>query len=213
MRKKITVIHTTPATIMTIPDMIYQMYRNVEVVNVLDDSMLNEIKAQGFLTKSVVERFTQYVIIAKNNSSDAVLLACSSIGEAGDIARKVVDIPLYKIDEPMADSAVKSGKSILVLGTVQSTLVPTSNLIQSKTIGTSQTVECKLIPGVFELFATDREMHDRKIAEVVEANQASFDVIVLAQASMSNAIHYVTKKEGILTSLPLGLTQLKTVLG
>ena len=212
MHKKITIIHTTIATVTSIPVLIKKMYDDFDIVNILDDSMLNDIKEKGYLTKDVIERFVQYVIISKNNGSDAILLACSSIGEAGNIARKIIDIPLFKIDEPMAELAVKKGKRILVLGTVQSTLLPTSKLIKSKVTDTAQTVECKLIPDVFELYTINREKHDQKIAEVIEENQDKFDVIVLAQASMSGATHYIDdKRTEILTSLPLGLIQLKDI--
>ena len=54
-------------------------------------------RAKGDLTKEVTERFVQYAVIAKNNGSDAILLACSSLGRAGDIARNILDIPLFKI--------------------------------------------------------------------------------------------------------------------
>lgn len=210
MSKKITIIHTTLATASTIPSMIRQMYGEAfEIVNVMDDSLLNEIKAKGKMSKEIIERFLQYVIIAKNNGSDGVLLACSSIGEAADISRKVLNIPLLKIDEPMADLAVEKGRRILVLGTVKSTLEPTSKLIESKKKSDDQTIDCLLIPNVFELYGVDRELHDRKIAEVILENKEKYDVIVLAQASMANAVSYAEEvKDKILTSLPLGLKQL-----
>lgn len=148
--KKLTIIHTTVATVLSMPSMIQKMYPDqFEIVNVLDDSMLNEIKAKGDLTKEVTERFVQYAVIAKNNGSDAILLACSSIGRAGDIARNILDIPLFKIDEPMAEEAVKSAEKILILGTVKSTLRPTTELIESKK-KTGQIIESMWIPNVFE---------------------------------------------------------------
>lgn len=213
MYKKITIIHTTLATASTIPEMIHELYPNhFELVNVMDDSLLNEIKKNGRLSKSVIERFLQYVCIAKNNGSDAILLACSSLGKAADIARLMLDIPILKIDEPMAVKAVELGERIVVLGTVKSTLEPTSDLIESKKKSTKQTITCTLIPNVFELYATNRELHDQRIAEVIQANLDDYDVIVLAQASMANAVHYVeAANKKVLTSLPLGLQQLTSI--
>lgn len=214
MSKKITIIHTTMATVSTIPNMIKEMYGDkFEIVNVMDDSLLNEIKTHGSITKSVIERFVQYAIIAKNNKSDAILLACSSIGEAADVTRNIVDISLFKIDEPMAELAISKGNRILVLGTVKSTLEPTSNLIKTKVLSNNQIVTCKQIENVFELYQIDRELHDKKIAEVVDENINDYDVIVLAQASMANAIKYINgDKNKILTSLPLGLKQLESLI-
>ena len=213
MRKKLTILHTTLATTTTIPAMIRELYPDeFDIVNVLDDSLLNDIKCSGRMSASIIERFIQYACIAKNNGSDALLLACSSLGKAADIARELLDIPLYKIDEPMADQAVNSGNNILVLGTVKSTLEPTSDLIRSKRKSQEQSITCILIPDVFELYEIDRERHDQKIAEVIQEHLNTYDVIVLAQASMANAIQYITQgREKIVTSLPLGLQQLKEI--
>lgn len=213
MRKKLTILHTTLATTTTIPAMIQELYPDeFDIVNVLDDSLLNDIKCSGRMSASVIERFIQYACIAKNNGSDALLLACSSLGKAADIARELLDIPLYKIDEPMADQAVNSGNNILVLGTVKSTLEPTSDLIRSKRKSQEQSITCILIPDVFELYEIDREQHDQRIAEVIQKHLNTYDVIVLAQASMANAIQYITQgREKIVTSLPLGLQQLKEI--
>lgn len=213
MRKKLTILHTTLATTTTIPAMIRELYPDeFDIVNVLDDSLLNDIKCSDRMSASVIERFIQYACIAKNNGSDALLLACSSLGKAADIARELLDIPLYKIDEPMADQAVESGNNILVLGTVKSTLEPTSDLIRSKRKSQEQSVTCILIPDVFELYEIDRERHDQKIAEVIQEHWNTYDVIVLAQASMANAIQYITQgREKIVTSLPLGLKQLQEI--
>lgn len=213
MRKKLTILHTTLVTTTTIPAMIRELYPDeFDIVNVLDDSLLNDIKCSGRMSASVIERFIQYACIAKNNGSDALLLACSSLGKAADIARELLDIPLYKIDEPMADQAVESGNNILVLGTVKSTLEPTSDLIRSKRKSQEQSVTCILIPDVFELYEIDRERHDQKIAEVIQEHWNTYDVIVLAQASMANAIQYITQgREKIVTSLPLGLKQLQEI--
>ena len=213
MRKKLTILHTTLATTTTIPAMIRELYPDeFDIVNVLDDSLLNDIKCSGRMSASVIERFIQYACIAKNNGSDALLLACSSLGKAADIARELLDIPLYKIDEPMADQAVNSGNNILVLGTVKSTLEPTSDLIRSKRKSQEQSITCILIPDVFELYEIDREQHDQRIAEAIQEHLNTYDVIVLAQASMANAIQYITQgREKIVTSLPLGLQQLKEI--
>ena len=213
MRKKLTILHTTLATTTTIPAMIRELYPDeFDIVNVLDDSLLNDIKCSGRMSASIIERFIQYACIAKNNGSDALLLACSSLGKAADIARELLDIPLYKIDEPMADQAVNSGNNILVLGTVKSTLEPTSDLIRSKRKSQEQSITCILIPDVFELYEIDRERHDQKIAEVIQEHWNTYDVIVLAQASMANAIQYITQgREKIVTSLPLGLKQLQEI--
>lgn len=213
MKKKITIIHTTSATLQSIPTSLKEIYQDAfAFVNVLDDSLLNEIKEEGVLTKGVIERFVQYALIAQQVHSDAILLVCSSIGPCADIARNILSIPVYKIDEPMAQEAVERGKHILVLGTVKSTLEPTAALIQSKA-DVSQQVDALYLEGVFDLHSCDIDAHDRRIAQAVETHAKDYDAIVLAQASMAGALRYVgVGKEKVLTSLPKGLYQLKELL-
>lgn len=214
LKKKLTIIHTTMATLNTLPSMIHETYEEAfEIVNVLDDSLLNEIKAKGRINKGIIERFVQYVLIAQHNGSDAILLACSSIGKAADIAREILSIPLYKIDEPMAETAAETGQKILVLGTVNSTLMPTSELIKSKLNDSSKVVDTLLIPNVFEYYSVDRIHHDKEIAQVICTYQNQYDVIVLAQASMSGASKLVKDcHANLLSSLPMGLNQLNALL-
>ena len=66
MRKKLTILHTTLATTTTIPAMIRELYPDeFDIVNVLDDSLLNDIKCSGRMSASIIERFIQYACIAK----------------------------------------------------------------------------------------------------------------------------------------------------
>ena len=88
MRKKLTILHTTLATTTTIPAMIRELYPDeFDIVNVLDDSLLNDIKCSGRMSASVIERFVQYACIAKKYGSDTLLLACSSLSNTEDISR------------------------------------------------------------------------------------------------------------------------------
>ena len=174
---------------------------------------LNRIAGGRMLCKKAK---LSYCFLALNPTSNTHGVAFQKLrrdkSSAADIARELLDIPLYKIDEPMADQAVESGNNILVLGTVKSTLEPTSDLIRSKRKSQEQSVTCILIPDVFELYEIDRERHDQKIAEVIQEHWNTYDVIVLAQASMANAIQYITQgREKIVTSLPLGLKQLQEI--
>ena len=114
----------------------------------------------------------------------------------------------------MADQAVNSGNNILVLGTVKSTLEPTSDLIRSKRKSQEQSITCILIPDVFELYEIDREQHDQRIAEVIQEHLNTYDVIVLAQGSMAYAEPDLTERfhKPVLGSPRFGAAALKEAL-
>ena len=81
--KKIAVIHTTPVTIPTLKkllDTAAGQGEAVEVVNLLDDSMLPEINREGQITEGEKYRLNSLLLLAQTTGADAILCACSSIG-------------------------------------------------------------------------------------------------------------------------------------
>ena len=69
--------------------------------------------------------------MAVDAGADAIFNTCSSIGEIAQFARKLVPIPIYKIDDPMAIEAVETASRIGVLATLSTTLTPTAALLQT----------------------------------------------------------------------------------
>ncbi|MEI7430796.1 MAG: aspartate/glutamate racemase family protein [Betaproteobacteria bacterium] len=63
-----------------------------------------------------------YVQAAANNGADLIFNQCSSVGEAVDIAARLVSVPVLKIDSAMAQRAIEIGTKIGVVATVQSTM-------------------------------------------------------------------------------------------
>ncbi len=78
--KKAAVIHTTPVTIPALKKEILAACGQVEVINLLDDSMLPEINQLGKITPDVRYRLHTLMLLAQSAGADAVLCACSSIG-------------------------------------------------------------------------------------------------------------------------------------
>jgi len=84
------------------------------------------------LTSSIVRRLSAHVVLAREGGADLIMVTCSSTSPGVDVARKLVDVPVLKIDDAMAEKAVEMGESIGVLATVKTTLIPSAELIKSK---------------------------------------------------------------------------------
>jgi aspartate/glutamate racemase len=135
-----------------------------------------------------------------------------------DFARKLVDVPVMKIDEPMAEKAVEAADTVGVLATAKTTLVPSVELIKqvAEKKGKPVKVESKLIAEAFDFFLQgDMENHDRlvKAAGLELARQS--DVLVLAQASMSHLAEEIENASGkpTLTSPRIAMNALKQKIG
>lgn len=214
--KKIGIIHTTPATITSLNTLVKEKIRDTEIINILDDSILGDMR-ENHDVEFVRRRWISYAETLEKLGVDAVLSACSTVGRFAEEANGMLRIPVYRIDEAMCEKAVEKGTVISVFATLQSTLVPTVDLVERKALeaGKKVTVRTVLVKGAYSaLMEGNKELHDTKIAEAVAAYLDQSDVIVLAQASMASAVRAegeAAKK--ILTSPVLGIEKLGRDLG
>ncbi len=162
----------------------------MEVINLLDDSMLPEINQSGKITPDVRYRLHTLMLLAQSAGADAVLCACSSIGGIFEEGRALLSIPALRIDEPMAERAVAFRK-VGVAATLQSTIGPTTELILCKAaaLGREVAVDAKVIDNVGTLLAEGREArYDQIVGDELRKLAWNNDVVVLAQASMARAV-------------------------
>ena len=103
----------------------------VRLVNIIDDSLIQDVIRAGGVPPSVAWRLIQYYGIAQSMRADLIVNTCSSVGDVVETGRKLVDVPIVRIDEPMADEAVRSSRNIAVLANLRTTLEPTMRLLEA----------------------------------------------------------------------------------
>lgn len=217
MSKKVAVIHTFLYSVEDLKKLFKDKLPKVEMINIIDDSLLQESLINKGMTRAVVRRITQYALIAESMGVDAILNQCSSVGEAVDIVRNIINIPYLKIDEPMARQAVKLGSKIAVIATAISTIEPSTRLVENvaKQMSMNVVVKKYFATGAYEalLQENNRNKHNRIVIDTVEKASKENDVIVLAQGSMYRLLPLLKHiQTPILTSLESGVEQLRSVL-
>ncbi len=213
MSKRLALIHTslvfiTKETLMS--DLFAEIMPEVNLINIVDDSLLPETMTAGRVTDNCVERMRAYAQAAETAGADAILSLCSSLGPAIDEARKHAKIPIAKIDDAMTEAAVKAASSIAVMATVPTTLDPTCDLVREKAGKAGKAVDIKptLVAGAFEkLMAGETEAHDQMVGDAAAEIKDSVELIVFAQASMTRLAKPISERIGIpiLTSPRLGI--------
>src|SRR5690554_6706776 len=128
---RLAIIHTSFALVEPLNSLVKERLPDVDVINIVDDRLLDYAREHG-VDKKLVHRMYRYFESAVLAGADIVLNACSSVGETVDVARCLIEVPILKIDEPMAREAVMRGRKIAVIGTVHSTLAPTCRLLESQ---------------------------------------------------------------------------------
>ena len=214
--KTVVVVHTGPSTVQPIKQQFQAILPDVRVINLMDDSLLNDVIVAGHLTDAVSGRLLSYMRMGEEMGACAVLNACSSVGEAASAARSLISIPIVKIDDAMAETAVAQGPRVGVVATVRTTLEPTVRLILAKAAARQQTVEMveAVADGAFQaLLDGDAERHDRIVRQTIESLAGRADVIVLAQASMARLIPALVGLDvPVLSSPQSGVEALRAVL-
>lgn len=188
MANTLAFIHTGQVLIPMFAQLAKDNLPGIDVFHMLDESLIRNTIAAGKLTKTTIHRVTLMIESARQAGASAVMVTCSSIGEAAEIARQQFDLPILRVDEAMAEAAVKMGSRIGVAATVRTTLEPTIALIRRTAAQAGREVETipRLSDGAFEcLIAGDAPRHDRMLAATLAELRNEVDVIVLAQASMA----------------------------
>lgn len=220
MTRKVAVLHTSFVFIQqerSVFDLLEELLPDVELTNIVDDSLLRQVIKQGYIAPDVVQRVCHYALAAQAWGADAIFNTCSSLGPSMDVARQLISIPLVKIDEAMAEKAAREGQHIAVMATVPSTLRPTIDLIQAKADGlaTQPVLEPSLCAGAFDLLSRgEKAQHDAMVVAQAKDVARWADTIVLAQCSMARLAPRLAEETGlpVLSSPRLGVERLKHVL-
>jgi hypothetical protein len=189
-------LHTTAVTIPVFAEVARAELDGTRIVNLLDDSLLADVIAAGRVTPAVEQRLRAYVEQAAVLAASAVMSCCSSIGGAMEQIGAGAPLPVWRVDEAMADEAVARGGRIGVLGTVRSTLDPTVELIERAAARRSltATVTPTVVEGAFaSLRAGDAADHDERVRRALEELIGLADLVVLAQASTARVAAGLTE--------------------
>ncbi len=216
--KTLALIHTSATLVPVFAELCAKYLPGIKTFNIVDDSLIKNTIACGELTPSTSKRVVGYAASAQEAGADFILYTCSSIGPAVELAANLQDVPVLRVDQPMADLAVATGTKIGVIATLQTTLAPTSDLVERRAKLAGKTIELKavLCEGAFEaLMNGDAATHDKKVGEALKELSKQVDVIVLAQASMARVVDSLSeedKRVPILASPPIAMEYLATLL-
>jgi len=214
---KVGLLHTVPALAATFDGLVAEAAPELRRVHVADGWLLQTARRAG-VTDAVRAAVVAHVRHLAATGARAVLVTCSSIGEAAEEAAAAVDVPVLRVDTPMAGEAVRvaaaAGGRVAVLATLDSTLGPTSRLVERSATGAAVLVTATVVPGAAERAdAGDRAAADALIAAAVREAAAGADVVVLAQASMAGAASTAGVDVPVLTSPAGGVRALLAEVG
>ncbi|WP_223167457.1 aspartate/glutamate racemase family protein [Nonomuraea sp. SYSU D8015] len=208
---KIAMLHTVPALAAPLAELAAEVRPDARVIHFVDESLLQDTIAADGPPPHVLRRLVSYAMFAKESGAGTLLVTCSSIGEAAEQARPLAELPILRIDEPMAEEAVAAGARIGVLATLHTTLGPTTRAVRRA--ADRRRVAREIVPhlceGAFEaLRGGDAARHDALVLAGFGELAGKVDVVVLAQASMARILTEAAGHVPVLSSPRSGIAQL-----
>ena len=153
-------------------------------ITLSDPSIIADAVKNGSPSKEASKRLFLMYAQAVAAGADVILNACSSVGDVAAAAQPALEkigVPLVRIDEKMANEAVKNFSKIGVIATLSSTLEPTKRLIRA--CAEKQNREIEIISALADnAFGGGAE-------PLIEAAKklSGAECIVLAQCSMADS--------------------------
>lgn len=212
-------LHTSPTLSPMFNDLCKDIMPEVRVLHFVDESLIKNTIASGKLEKSTMRRLVNLVTSAADAGADAVLVTCSSIGPAVELAAQLHDIPVLRVDAPMAGAALAQGSKIGVVATLSTTLAPTVDLVRRTAAAMGKEIEIvdHLCEGAFAaVMSGDGATHDQIVGDAILNAMKGVDAIVLAQASMARVVAALPADAipaPVFSSPRLGVESARDVLG
>ncbi len=197
--KRIAFVHTVGFLVDLFRNLSQEALPGVEVFHILNESLLKDLLRDG-ATPAITDRVVRQALLATDAGPDLVVFTCSSTSPMIDVARRMSSVPILKVDEPMAEAAVRAGRRIGLVCTARSTIEPSSALLHASaaTAGKTTEIVTGFVEGAYEaLFAGDRARHDSMVTTAAVSLAKSCDALVLAQVSLAHLRDPIASQAGI----------------
>lgn len=200
---KIAVVYTatTPELTAGIAEAIAAELAGIEadIASYQDPSILQEARDNGGLTAGCARRLMDLYEKGVADGAGIILNVCSSVGEVARLAKPLYELcgtAFVRIDEDMANAAVRAADRIGVVATLPTTLNPTKELLAqcAAAQGKKIAVVDALADGAFGL---DQEQFKQKLIETGRAVRDRVDALLFAQGSMAYAEKAVSEALGL----------------
>ncbi|AYG68097.1 aspartate/glutamate racemase family protein [Rhizobium sp. CCGE532] len=168
-----------------------------------DGTLRHHVRADLLLAAEKVGRLTEEISAETAallwhlaEDADAVVLNCSTLGPAVSKVAAGAGAPIIRADATLAEQAVKAGGKVIVLCTVETTIIPTTALFEAAAKATGAEIEVRLVLGAWTHFrAGNLAAYLSCIADAVKVAHGEGAVtIAFAQASMTDAADLLSEE-------------------
>jgi Asp/Glu/hydantoin racemase len=218
VKQTLALIHTSSTLTPIFSALCARYMPEIAIFHMVDESLIADTIREGRLRRVTIRRLLALIESAEMAGADAVMVTCSSIGAGVVLGQQLFDFPVIRVDEAMAEAAVRMGRRIGVMATLRTTLEPTIALLREKAAEAGIEIEIvdSLCDGAFDaVLAGDTDVHDRILSQALNDEMKGVDVVILAQASMARVVKAMpqgTLSVPVLSSPELAVKSARTII-
>lgn len=183
-------LHTAAIHIDTFDALRDELAPGLALTHAVREDLLIATEKAGGMTPAVSMKTQEALLALAEGGARVVVCTCSTLGEAAEEAAREAEVPVMRIDRPMADRAVREGARIGICAALATTIAPTRALISSSAARAGRHCEISefLFDDVWPAFRAGRlDDYYAGIAARLADAATQVDLLVLAQASMAPA--------------------------
>jgi ketosteroid isomerase-like protein len=202
-------LHTARVHVETFARLASSIDASVPLRHEVRPNLLAAAIAEGVGSTVVQTAIAAAIQDLATGGAKVIVCTCSTIGGIAELVPLPDGVRVMRIDRPMAEQAVTSGRRIIVVAALRSTVEPTWALLRA--VAAERLHAIDLVEVVSErawpfFEAGDHSAYLREIAATVEGVAGPRDLVLLAQASMAPAAELLTHLGiPVLSSPKLGL--------
>ena len=196
-------LHTADAHVATFDALVAHAADDVDVVHLVATDLLAAARASSPDDPAVVHSIEEALSDLETQEPDVIVCTCSTISGTVERLARPDGPDLLRIDRPLATHIVTTSAKAALVAAVESTLGPTAALFEEERALRGGDTELVIVPCPDAWDHWERGDVDgylKAVAAVVDGLDASFDAVVLVQASMAAARDLVRRPERVHSS-------------
>jgi len=196
VRHDVAFLHTSAVHVPTFDKLMQELAPALRVTHSVCETLLTQAQHDGADSPTLISAVCQAMTQACATGATIVVCTCSTIGGIAEAMETNGAFTATRVDRAMADLAASKGLPILLVAALESTLAPTTNLLQTSAqrMGVTLDIDGLVVREAWPYFTAGD--HDRYIGNLVQAvseRDSAGKVVVLAQASMAPAVDELAK--------------------
>jgi Asp/Glu/Hydantoin racemase len=183
-------LHTADVHVATFDRLVAERAPHATTLHEVRADLLATARSHGLTHPAIETGIAHAVDTLEHRGADVIVCTCSTISGLAERAPAPTHPPVVRIDRPMAAGAVRQARRIAVVAAVETTIEPTLSLLREEAGSAGVDVEIASMPcfDAWPMFERgDLDGYHRFIAAHVDGIDESYDVVVLAQATMAQA--------------------------